>query len=401
MAASTVKRRALLGGAAVVTYSAAAGGAWILSLPAAPAVTAAAPVDGPETAAALAALRPPKRRRPLVAVIGINDATEVTDYLMPCGILRRAQVADIWALATGAGPVRLYPALQAMPDATAAEFDARHPDGADYVIVPAMSRENDPAVLAWIRRQAGKGAVVVGVCAGARVVAKAGLLEDRHATTHWYYLRGMLDEHPSIRYVADRRFVIDRGVATTTGITASAPMMLTLIEAMAGRGEAEAVAADLGLAHWDARHPSAAFRLTRPFALTVIGNRLAVWRRETLGIALAPGIDEVSLALAADAWSRTYRSRAVSFAASPAPVAGRGGLRIVPDEVVPQWPAERRLPAMAGCRPAEVLDRTLHAIAARYGAGTADVVAMQLEYPWRPAAARVGLRAMAPPAPSG
>jgi putative intracellular protease/amidase len=315
-----------------------------------------------------------------VAVIGINDATETTDYLIPTGILRRADVAEVAALATGDGPVRLYPALRVVPDAMIAEFDARHPDGADYVVVPAMSRDDDPAALAWIRRQAARGAIVIGVCTGAKVVANAGLLDGRRATTHWYYLDEMLDRHPTIHYAADRRFVVDRGVATTTGITASMPMMLTLVEAIAGRGKAQAVAGELGLARWDARHVSGAFRLSRPFVRTVIGNRLAFWGQETLGIPLAPGIDEVALALAADAWSRTYRSRAVTFADTPAALPGRGGLRILPDEVASDWPAERQLP-FGGRKPAEVLDQALQAIAARYGAGTAYVVAMQLEYP--------------------
>ena len=95
------------------------------------------------------------------------------------------------------------------------------------------------------------------------------------------------------------------------------PMSLTLIEAIAGRDKAEAVARDLGLTSWDARHASGAFTFTRPFALTAIGNTL-VPNKEELGIGLTPGIDEVSLALVADAWSRTYRSRAMTFAAAPA-----------------------------------------------------------------------------------
>ncbi len=42
-----------------------------------------------ETSAALAALKPVKRQRPLIAIIGINDATETVDYLMPYGILHQ------------------------------------------------------------------------------------------------------------------------------------------------------------------------------------------------------------------------------------------------------------------------------------------------------------------------
>lgn len=243
----------------------AIGGTWLFMLPGSPARGAAPVISRDESEATLAALKPPKRRRPLIAIVGINDMSETTDYLMPYGILARADVADVLTLATQPGPVTLYPALKVQPHTTITEFDAAHPDGADYVIVPAMTREDDPVALQWIRAQAGKGAIVIGVCVGAKVVANTGLLDGKRATTHWYSVRD-LQKHSAIRYVADRRLVVDHGVATTTGITASMPMAVTLIEAIAGRGKAEAVARDIGLAEWDARHRSDAFQFTRPFA---------------------------------------------------------------------------------------------------------------------------------------
>lgn len=353
---------------------------WLLTLPGAPARATPAPVAQDETDATLAALKPPKRQRPLIAIIGINDMTETTDYLMPYGILKRADVADVLLVATQPGPVTLYPALKVEPHATIADFDARYPDGADYVIVPAMSRDNDPVVLQWMRNQAAKGAIVVGVCVGATIVANARLLDGKGATTHWYSV-GDLKKHSAIRYVADRRFVADQGVATTTGITASMPMALTLIEAIAGHDKAATVARDIGIINWDARHHSDAFSFTRPFATTAIVNTLAFWTKEQLGIALAPGLDEVSLALAADAWTRTYRSRVLTYAASAEAQPSRNGVRILPDTTATDWPAEQRPPETASLPPAKALDETLRAIDARYGAHTADFVAMQLEYP--------------------
>ncbi|MCJ9705886.1 DJ-1/PfpI family protein, partial [Bradyrhizobium sp. SHOUNA76] len=327
-------------GVGCVALLAAIGGTWLFLLPGSPARGTAPAISKDETAASLAALKPPKRKRPLIAIVGINDMSETTDYLMPYGILARADVADVLTLATQPGPVALYPALKVQPHATIAEFDAEHPDGADYVIVPAMSREDDELALQWIKSQAGKGAIVIGVCVGAKVVANTGLLDGRQATTHWYSVRD-LQKHAAIRYVADRRLVVDRSVATTTGITASMPMALTLVEAIAGRAKAEAVAREIGLAQWDARHRSEAFQFTRPFALTAIANTLAFWNREQLGIALTPGIDEVSLALVADAWSRTYRSRALTFAATAEAQTSRSGLRILPDKVAADWPAKQ------------------------------------------------------------
>ncbi len=375
------RRLVVWSGVGIIALLGVLGGAWILSLPPAPVVGAASPIAQDEADAMIAALKPPKRQRPLVAIIGISDATEATDYLMPYGVLRRAGVAEVVALATQPGQVTLYPALKVEAQTTVAAFDAQHPEGADYVIVPAMSRDDDPVVMQWLKGQASKGAIIVGVCAGAKVVAEAGLLDGKRATTHWYYLGGLRDRHPTIRYVADRRLVVDRGVATTTGISASMPMSLILIEAIAGRARAEAVARDLGLASWDARHDSDAFTFTRPFALTAIGNTLAFWNRERLGMELSPGMDEVSLALVADAWSRTYRSRAVTFARTADALQSRNGIRILPDQVATTWPADQVLPSAGDRRPAEALDHALDGIAGRYGKRTADFVAMQLEYP--------------------
>jgi putative intracellular protease/amidase len=332
-------------------------------------------------AAVVEQLKPRLAGRPLIAVVGLNHATETTDYLMPCGILRRSGVADVQLLATALGVVELFPALRVEPDATTAEFDARHPDGADYVIVPAMSRDDDPTVLAWLTRQAAKGAFVIGVCAGAKVVAAAGLLDGRRGTTHWYYLHELRRKHPAMRYVADRRLVVDDGVATTTGVSASMPMALTLIAAIAGYERAEAVGRDLGMAQWNTRHDSAAFRFTRTFALTAVRNTLAFWNRERIGAPLTPGLDEVSLALVADAWSRTYRSRSVTYSEAAGATETRNGIRIVPDAVAASWAGPRAVPDIDDRPPARALDAALDAIAERYGRRTTDFVAKQLEYP--------------------
>lgn len=354
---------------------------WVATLPPAPANMAATPIPHAESAALLAELKPKKRARPLVAVIGLNNATETTDYLMPYGILKRADIAEVVALSTESGPVSLYPALKVEPDATIEQFDAKNPQGADYVIVPAMSRDDDPAVMRWLKQQAENGAVIIGVCAGAKVVAAAGLLDGKRATTHWYFVDELRRDHPEVVYIKDRRIVADHGVVTTTGISASMPMALTLIEAIAGRPKAEEIARGLGLQSWDARHASDTFRFNRSFAITAMQNLGAFWNWEKFGIELAAGVDEVSLALVADSWSRTYRSRAVTFAPTKNPVTTQSGLRVVPDVVAANWPIETMVSRFDRRRPAIALDDTLRAIGRRYGSETENFVATQLEYP--------------------
>jgi transcriptional regulator GlxA family with amidase domain len=58
--------------------------------------------------------------------------------------------------------------------------------------------------------------------------------------SQWYYLEELRKKYPAIHYVPNRRLVVDKGVVTTTGISASMPTALTLIEAIAGRDKAQA-----------------------------------------------------------------------------------------------------------------------------------------------------------------
>jgi len=70
-------------GLALIILPVAGIGLWLATLPATSAAFSPPPVPQVETDAMLAALKPPKRARPLIAVIGLNDATEMTNYLMP------------------------------------------------------------------------------------------------------------------------------------------------------------------------------------------------------------------------------------------------------------------------------------------------------------------------------
>jgi transcriptional regulator GlxA family with amidase domain len=339
--------------------------------------------DASEHAQTIAALAAPKRTRPLVAVLGLNDGTETTDYLVPYAVLREAGIFDVVALATSPGPLALMPALTVRPQETIAEFDARAPDGADYVIVPAMHRPDDPDVAAWIREQAAKGATIVGVCDGALVLAAAGLLDGRRATGHWYSTAGLQKRHPTMRWVPDRRYVADRGVATTTGVTASIPISLALVEAVGGRAQAETVARELGVGGWNAAHESGAYRLTARHVATAAANLLAVWSHETIGVPVDAGVDEIALALTADAWSRTWRSQAVTVAATRSPLTTRRGLTLVPDREAGPGVCDHMLAPVQAQHPARALDASLDDLAHRYGQGTVAFVALQLEYPAR------------------
>lgn len=332
---------------------------------------------------ALAPYRPRHgRSRPLVAVIGENYYTELADFVVPWGILRASQAADVVALGMTDGPIRMFPApVNVLPQQSAASFDAAHPEGADYVIVPAVHRDDDPALLAWVKAQASKGAVMVGVCDGVWVLARAGLLEGRRATGHWYSWDDLRRKYPTTRFVADRRYVVDGPVVTTTGVTAAVPVSLALVEAIAGHARAAALAAELGATQgWSAEHDSRRFRMGLRQRLTVARNAAALWAHEDLGVAINDGVDEIALALQANAYSTTFKSTVYTVAAAN-PVRSRRGLLLVPDRTPAQAKGLRMLAPPGTQPPMQVLQQALRGLEHDYGADTAAWVTLQMEYP--------------------
>lgn len=328
-----------------------------------------------EQAQTIAALKPVRERRPVVAILGANEGSETTDYVIPYGVLKRSGVADVVALGVTDGPVSLMPTLTIMPDASLQGFDSAHPEGADYVIVPAFHDRHNPAALAWLKAQAAKGAMIVGICEGALVLAEAGLLKDKHATTHWHAIETMRSIEPSVMYVPDRRYVVDGRVATTTGVSASLPVSLAIVEAIGGKDVANDVAANIGMSSWEVAHSSRSFALTRRDVRTVLANVLGFWRHDSIGIPVSPSTDEVALALVADAYSRTFSASVSAVGVSP--VRSVNGLRFV---------TARSLAGQVqvGLRPGPAVNafkQSLDEISARYGADTAAFVQLTLEYP--------------------
>jgi transcriptional regulator GlxA family with amidase domain len=352
---------------------------------AAPATSSDAPrlenIPADEVTDTLAALKPPKRARPVVAVLGLNEGSETTDYLVPYGVIKRSGAADVFALGIKPGPVKLMPTLTIVPDTTAADFDQRFPAGADYVIVPAMHVADDPQILAWIRAQSAHGAIVVGVCAGAIVLANAGVLHDKRATTHWFRVTDLLKADPTIRYTADRRYVVDQRAVTTTGVSASLPVALAIVAAIAGRERADSLAAELGAGAWGAEHDSAQFGMSANVVIAYATNLLAFWRHESVGIPVAGGVDAIALAFTSNAYASTHLGQVRTLAADTAPIVMHQGLRLIPDGRIGEAETAFTLPPLTADAPAAALDRALVDIDARYGARTARVVRLELEYP--------------------
>jgi transcriptional regulator GlxA family with amidase domain len=88
----------------------------------------------------------------------------------------------------------------------------------------------DGRLVDWVRRAATRSRRVASVCTGAFLLAEAGLLDGRRATTHWASCTRLAERHPQIEVDPDPIFVRDGDVWTSAGVTAGMDLALALIE---------------------------------------------------------------------------------------------------------------------------------------------------------------------------
>jgi len=126
--------------------------------------------------------------------------------------------------------VRSSSGLTIVPDGSLRDA----PAAIDTLIVPggAGSREacEDSELVAWIERAAPRARRVASVCTGAFLLARAGLLAGRRATTHWSAAGALARLHPDVAVDPEPIFVRDGHVWTSAGVTAGIDLALALVE---------------------------------------------------------------------------------------------------------------------------------------------------------------------------
>lgn len=122
----------------------------------------------------------------------------------------------------------------------------------DVLIVPGgvVDREmRDPRVIDWIQTQAQHASICASVCTGAFLLAQAGLLGGKTATTHWEDISDLQAQFGDIQVVANTRWVDQGSILTSAGIAAGIDMSLHLVSRLAGHGVAVATARQLEVAY--------------------------------------------------------------------------------------------------------------------------------------------------------
>ncbi|HYF25307.1 MAG TPA: DJ-1/PfpI family protein [Baekduia sp.] len=180
-------------------------------------------------------------RRVLVLV---GDGLQPLDAVGPVEVLHRAGGYATTVVAAGGGPVG-SPSGLALGAAALPDPD----EPADTLLVAGGEWTRSPghATLDWVRAQAAHSRRTTSVCTGAFVLAAAGLLDGRRATTHWAWCDALARRYPRVDVRPDPIFVRDGDIWTSAGVTAGMDLALALVEEDLGAATALEVARELVL----------------------------------------------------------------------------------------------------------------------------------------------------------
>lgn len=183
------------------------------------------------------------------------DLLDVTGPAEVFSLLRREMGGptgyEVVLASPSLAPVTTSAGVRVLPDATFDDVAGRR---IDTLLVPGSVETGegsgiravaDPAVVDQVRRLAPRSRRIASVCVGAHLLAAAGLLEGRRATTHWSTARQLAAEHPGVEVDADPIFIRDGDIWTGAGLSACIDLSLALVAEDFGREPALRVARQL------------------------------------------------------------------------------------------------------------------------------------------------------------
>ncbi|MFE4216125.1 GlxA family transcriptional regulator [Streptomyces sp. NPDC056844] len=175
----------------------------------------------------------------VIVLFGGVDLLDVTGPPEVFSLARReseeAAGYEVVLAAESMDPVTTGAGVRVLPDVTFDDLSAR---SIDTLIVPGAVEVDrlrrvhpltDPAVVARVRQLAGRTRRVTSVCVGAHILAAAGLLDGKRATTHWSTAQRLADDYPAVEVDADPIFIRQGDVWTGAGISACLDLSLALI----------------------------------------------------------------------------------------------------------------------------------------------------------------------------
>jgi transcriptional regulator GlxA family with amidase domain len=187
-------------------------------------------------------LTPPAKGNIPVAFL-VSEGAQVIDFAGPWEVFqdallpgREASPFDLFTVAESTRPLRATGGLRIIPD-----YDLNTAPQPRLVVVPAQSPPTE-ATKAWLRRTSQQADLTISVCTGAFVLAKAGLLAGKVATTHHDFYDRFAADFPDVSLRRGVRFVEDGNISTAGGLTSGIDLALHVVARYYGRTVAEQTA---------------------------------------------------------------------------------------------------------------------------------------------------------------
>ncbi len=198
--------------------------------------------DAPTPRPASVPLKPPQRGA-IPAAFLLSEGAVIIDFCGPWEVFQDTSVPGrddgafhLYTVAETPKPVRASGGMTIVPDYTFATAPAPK-----VIVIPAQGGRSE-ATLAWIRRAARGADLTLSVCTGAFLLARAGLLSGKAATTHHNSYRRLAAEFPDVKVRRGARFVEDGALATAGGLSSGIDLALRVVERYFGREVAKTTA---------------------------------------------------------------------------------------------------------------------------------------------------------------
>ena len=196
-------------------------------------------------------------RKRTVAIL-IFDDVELLDFAGPFEVFSSVRnltgdherLMDVFAVAESLTPVRCRNGLVVQPERSIDECPPVDvlviPGGAG--VRPALERSN---LVEWVRTRAQEVELTVSVCTGSFLLAQAGLLSGRPATTHWERINEMRERFPDVEIIEDERWVDTGEIITAAGVSAGIDVALHVVRRLYGADVARATALGIEYDYWE------------------------------------------------------------------------------------------------------------------------------------------------------
>lgn len=189
--------------------------------------------------------------KPLKVAIFIYEGAEMLDFVGPTEVFGNAEGFEVFTVAISKDIVLPFPQKMLKITPNYSIDDCPKPD---ILVLPGGGATDlmmaNQKLIDWIKEVDKTSTLTMSVCTGAALLSKAGILDNKKATTHWGAVSNLQQQTPKAKILKDTRFVYDGKLLTTAGVSAGIDGALFAVQKLRGEVEAQRVATIMEYDYW-------------------------------------------------------------------------------------------------------------------------------------------------------